>query len=176
MKEFFSGTSIWIYFIIFFGKIAEVACSTLRIVLINRGERTKGTMIAFLECSLWILITGTVLADFQSAPMKAVVLAFAFAIGVFMGSWLENKLALGLSTLQVITSEEPTALIEELRKNNLGVTTIDGAGKDGTRYILYIHMKRNRVGETVKLISAHIENCVITQSDVKVLKGGYIHK
>lgn len=176
MKEFLASNSVWVYVFIFFGKIIEVACATLRIVMINRGERTKGSLLAFLEFSLWIFITGTVLSDFQNSPQKVVVLALAFALGVFIGSWLENKIALGLSTLQVITTEKPTDLVDRLRESNLGVTIIDGEGKDGPRFILNIHLKRNRVNSTVKLINANIEHCVITISDVKVLKGGYIQK
>lgn len=174
--EFLTSNSIWIYFIIFFGKITEVTFSTLRIVLISRGERTKGSIAAFIEIVLWIYVTGTVLVGFQEAPLKVLVFAVAFSLGNYIGSWLENKIALGLSTIQVITSEDIENLLIALRANNLAVTVINGEGKDGPRKILHIHLKRNRVNATVKLINRNTPDCVITVSDVKVLKGGYIKK
>lgn len=61
MLKFLQSDSIWIYFIIFFGKITEVTFATLRIVLINRGERVKGSLVALIEVFLWIYVTGTVL-------------------------------------------------------------------------------------------------------------------
>ena len=39
MLDFLKSDSIWVYFIIFFGKVTEVTFATLRNVLINRGER-----------------------------------------------------------------------------------------------------------------------------------------
>ncbi|MDD3946566.1 MAG: DUF5698 domain-containing protein [Clostridia bacterium] len=176
MLDFISSDSIWVYFIIFFGKIIEVTFATLRIVLINRGERTKGSLVAFVEVILWIYVTGTVLVGFQNSPLKVVVFAVAFALGNYMGSWLENKIALGLSTIEVITTEDPACLLAVLRANNLGVTVIDGEGKDGVRKILKVHLKRSRIASTVKLINKNLETCVISVTDVKVIKGGYIKK
>jgi uncharacterized protein YebE (UPF0316 family) len=176
MISFLQSDSIWIYFIIFFGKIIEVTFATLRIVLINRGERTKGAMVAFIEIILWIYVTGTVLVGFTNSPIKVIIFALAFAIGNFTGSWLEGKIALGLSTIEVITTEDPGALAEVLRANNLGVTVIDGEGKDGPRKILKVHLKRNRIASTVRLINKNNDKCVISVTDVKVIKGGYIKK
>lgn len=176
MKEFLASNSIWLYFLIFFGKILEVTFATLRIVLINRGERTKGSMVAFVEVLLWLFITGTVLADFQNNPLKVVVFSLAFAIGNYVGSWLEEKIALGLSTIEVITKEDTANLVEVLRSNNLAVTVIDGEGMEGRKKILELHLKRSRVKPTVNLINKNISDCVISVSDVKVLRGGYIKK
>lgn len=176
MIEFLKGDSVWVYFIIFFGKITEVTFATLRMVLINKGEKAKGSIIAFVEVLLWVFITGTVLVGFTEAPLKALIFALAFALGNYLGSWLESKIALGLSTIQIITSEDPVHLVETLRQNNLAVTVMDGEGREGPRKILAIHLKRNRVSATVKLINKNISNCMITVTDVKVLKGGYIRK
>lgn len=174
--EFLSSNSIWVYFIIFFGKIVEVTFATLRIVLINRGERTKGSLVAFVEIILWIMITGTVLVGFTKAPLKIVVFALAFSLGNYLGSWLENKIALGLSTIQIITCEDSKQLLEVLRQNDLAVTVVAAEGKDGMRKVLDIHLKRSRIPATVKLINKNIKDCVITVRDVKVIKGGYIKK
>lgn len=169
--------NIWVYFIIFFGKIIEVTVATIRMVLINRGERTKGSIIAFFEVTIWIIITGTVLTGFSEDVLKIILYCFAFAVGNYIGSYIEGKIALGLSTIQVISSIECAEnLVKELRNNNLAVTVMDGEGKEGDRKILMIHLKRNRIAETVKLINNSTDTCVITVTDVKVLRGGYIKK
>lgn len=173
---FFESNSIWVYFIIFFGKIIEVTVATIRLVLINRGERTIGSFIAFFEIILWIVITGTVLAGFQSNPIKIVVFGAAFAIGNYLGSWLENKIAVGISTIQVITSGDGDELVRQIRDSNVAVTVMDGQGKDGPRKILLIHIKRSRIPVTVKLINKICPDCMISVSDLKTIKGGYIKK
>jgi uncharacterized protein YebE (UPF0316 family) len=176
MLEYLSGNSIGVYFIIFFGKIIEVAIATVRIVLISRGQRTVGAIIAFLEVLMWIFISGSVIVGVAKYPLKAVVYSVAFALGTFLGSMLEDYLALGLSTIQIITSEDTKALQQILRENYLAVTVIKGEGKDGPKDILTIHLKRKRVKTTVPLINQHLTNSLITVTDVKIVKGGYIRK
>lgn len=176
--DFLTGNSIWVYLFIFFGKILEVTVATIRMVLINRGERTAGSIIAIFEITIWLLITGTVLAGFKDDLIKVVVFALAFACGNYFGSWLESKLAYGLSTLQVIVPEtgcfEP--MLEAFRMNDFAVTVMDGEGKEGNRKILLIHLKRKRISHAMKIVNKINRECVVTVSDVKVLRGGYIKK
>ncbi len=176
--DFLQQPSIWLYLFIFFGKILEVTVSTVRLVLINRGERLKGSLIAFFEVSIWIVVTGTVLVGFQHDLLRCVIFAVAFAIGNYVGSWLEGKLAFGLSSIQVIVNkdEKSDALVRELRDNGFGVTLLEGEGKEGQREILLLHLKRKRIPAAVSLVKARLNNAVITVNDVRVVNGGFIKK
>jgi uncharacterized protein YebE (UPF0316 family) len=176
--DFLPESSVLMYFVIFFGKIIEVSVSTMRMVMINRGERAKGAIIAFFDILLWLLITGTVLVGFKEDPLRLVVFALAFSVGNYMGSWFEDKLAFGLSSIQVIVPQcpESQALATHLRQHNFAVTVIKGTGKDGEREILMLHLKRKRIAEAVKLVNENFKNAVIVVSDSKVVSGGYIMK
>ena len=176
--DFLDNLGIWIYFIIFFGKILEVTVSTIRMVLINRGERVKGTMVAFFDSVLWLLITGTVLDGFQDDPMRMVVFALAFAVGNYMGSWFEDKLAFGLSSVQVIVPEGPQSveLADSLRKDNFAVTVVKGTGRNGNRDIHILHLKRKRIAEAVTLVNTMLPGAVVVVNDSKIISGGYISR
>jgi uncharacterized protein YebE (UPF0316 family) len=176
--EFLDDLGIWIYVIIFFGKILEVTVSTIRMVLINRGERGKGTIVAFFDSGLWLLITGTVLDGFQEDPMRMIVFALAFAVGNYMGSWFEDKLAFGLSSIQVIVPEGPSSveLADTLRKDNFAVTVIKGTGRNGNRDILMLHLKRKRIAEAVNLVNTMLPGAVVVVNDSKIISGGYISR
>ncbi len=166
---------IGIYFVIFFGKILEVTVATVRMVLINRGERIKGTIIAFFDILLWLVITGTVLQGFQDDPLRILVFALAFSVGNYLGSWFEEKLAFGLSSLEVIVpeSEESKKLADVLRDKGFGVTVIKGTGRSGQRDLLLLHLKRNRIAEAKNLINENFAGAVIVVSDSRAIKGGY---
>lgn len=174
--DFLDNLGIGIYFVIFFGKILEVTFATLRNVLINRGERKIGTIIAFFEVIIWIYVTGTVLAGFQEDLLRVLVFALAFASGNYLGSWLEGKLAFGLCSIQVIVpdNEESIHLIHVLRENGFAVTLLKGQGKDGVRDLLVLHLLRKRIPKATQLIQDNLANAVIIINDVKTLKGGYI--
>src|SRR6056297_2984534 len=116
---------IVLYTIIFFAKIFEVSIGTLRIVLVSKGQKAKAALIAFIECIIWVLVVSTVLVDITSDPVKVIIYCAAFAIGNYIGVSLENKLAMGLSSIQVITEvEEGNELAKLLRDNNFGVTVM----------------------------------------------------
>ncbi len=176
--EFLFGKSVFVYLFIFFGKILEVALGTSRMVLITKGERTKGSVIAFFEIVLWLMITGTVVAGLRDDPMKALVFALAFAAGNYLGSWLEDKLAFGLSTIEVIAPEGACvdAMLHSLRSNNFAVTVVNGEGKDGKRKLLLMHLRRKRLQQAVRLINGIKSDCLITVTDVRLVRGGYIVK
>jgi uncharacterized protein YebE (UPF0316 family) len=174
--DFFLGTSVWVYIFIFFGKIIEVAVSTVRLVLIARGERVIGSCVAFFEIMLWLFITGTVLSGFQNDWVKILVFGGAFAVGNYVGSWLENKLAFGLCSLQVIVTKDVKAenLVLALRRNEFGLTITEAMGMDGERLVLILNMKRKRIPEATRIIQLSCSDAVITVSDLKVAHGGYL--
>ena len=172
------GDGFWVYVVIFLAKILEVAVSTLRMVLINRGEKVKGSILAFFDVLIWLFITGSVLSEFGDNILKILVFAVAFAVGNYMGSWLENKLAFGISSIQVIMKDSSTVIImlENLRKDSFAVTVVDGQGKDGNRKLLIIHVKRKRIGEAVKIVNSTSSDCVIAINDVETIRGAYLKK
>lgn len=181
--DFFSTQSIWVYVMILVGKIIEVSVATVRIMLISRGEKTKGSILILLEVSLWLVITGTVLVGFQEDIIRCVVYIFACAIGSYIGSVIEGKLAFGLCSIQVIVAQDNLVhdnaamnLAETLRDNDFAVTIMEGRGKKGKRDILVLHLKRKRIPTAISIIKANIENAVITVNDVKLIDGGYITK
>ena len=118
------------------------------------------------------------LVGFQEDLFKCVVFAAAFAIGNYFGSWLEEKLAFGLCSIQVIVpeSEESQALVTVLRENNFGVTSIKGKGKDGERELLILHIKRKRIKYAVDIINKNLNHALVVVNDAKVIRGGYIKK
>ena len=165
------------------GKVVEVSIATVRIMLISRGERTKGSIIMLVEVSLWLLITGTVLVGFQEDIWRSAVFVVACAIGSYVGSVIEGKLAFGLCSIQVIVAQDNMALgnaamdlAEKLRDHNYAVTVMEGRGKKGKRDILVLHLKRKRIRAAIAIIKSMIKDAVITINDVKLIDGGYITK
>ncbi len=184
MEQFFNALtafsqtqSIWVYVFIFLGKMLEVTTSTLRIVLINRGIRSLGSLLAVIEITMWLIITSTVLSGFQSDPLKIVVYAGAFGLGNFLGSWLDEKLAFGLSSIQIVVPDLASAhnLSATLREKGFGITTMDVHGiEDESRYMLLMMIQRKHLHEALDMISKLCDKAVITVTDVKVQKGGYL--
>lgn len=162
------------YIFIFFAKILEVSLMTLRTVLITRGERLYAALIGAIEVSIWLYVISTVLIGIKEDPIKMVVYALGFSCGNIIGSLLEEKLAIGLLTIHVITDNvKGDILADRLRKSGLGITKIMAQGKDNEKYLLIIHAKRKRKNEIVKIIEKEVSNAVISVYDTKTVYGGY---
>ena len=171
-SAFLATGTIWVYLVIFFGKIVEVSLGTLRIVLINRGERLIGSLIALIEISLWLIIAGNVLSDYQSDPFKMLAYALAYALGNYVGSWLEERLAMQTVVMDRETSD---AISEALRQNGFGVTELAAQGRDDeTRFMLISTLRRKLADEAIALVQGIAPNAVITVSDVKSQRSGYL--
>ncbi len=166
---------IGIYFLIFFGKNLEVSISTMRRVLIYRGERIRGSIIAFIDMVIWLLITGTVLTGFKEDPLRILFFVMAFGTGTFLGSWLEEKLAFGLSSIEIIvpTSLKSKKLATILRDNGFGVTVVKGEGRDGKRDLLKLYLKRNQVEKVKQLINLNYKEAIFVVNDSRKIKGAY---
>lgn len=178
IQEFAMGSTIWVYLFIFFGKILEVSFSTLRIVLINRGERTVGALIAIVEITLWLILASSVLAGFQTDFLKGIVYAIAFACGNYIGSWLDELLAFGLSSMQVVLPDMESAKEAEmcLRSKGFGITSLDVHGRDDDRSMLIMTMQRKRLPEAISTLEEHCNGAVVTISDIKIQRGGYLER
>lgn len=176
-SSFLATGTVWVYLIIFAGKIIEVTLGTLRIVLINRGERAIGACIALIEISLWLLIAGNVLSDYQSDPLKMLTYALAYALGNYMGSWLEERLAFGLCSVQTVVMDRETsdAICGALRQNGFAVTELSVQGRDNdTHFMLLTTLRRKLADEAITLVQGIAPKAVITVSDVKSQRGGYL--
>ena len=176
IETFAKGSTIWVYFFIFFGKILEVSFGTLRIVLINRGERTIGALIAVVEITLWLVIASSVLTGFKDDFLKGIVYAVAFACGNYIGSWLDELLAFGLSSMQVVMPDLESAKEAEarLRAKGFGMTTIDVHGRDNDRSMLIMTMQRKRLPEAIAILEDQCNGAVVTVTDIKTQRGGYL--
>ena len=162
------------YITIFLAKILEVSLMTVRTVLLTRGEKVYGSIIGFIEVVIWLYVVSAVLVGIKDDPIRMIVYALGFACGNYLGSFLEEKLALGILTINVIASKEngeKIALI--LRKQNIGVTALMAEGINETKKMLVIHVKRKRKNEIIKLIENTEIQCVISINDTRTVHGGY---
>lgn len=179
IADFTAGTTLAVYLFIFIGKIVEVTLGTFSTVLINKGIRFVGIIVGVVEYTLWLLITTSVMIGYKDDPVKILILVSASAIGKYCGSWLDEKMALGLSSISVYlpSSEESLTLARHLRDNGFGLTLLDGQGIDSEKkYVLMLTLQRKRSREAIERINNFTDHAVITVTQVSSFIGGYLQK
>jgi len=159
------------YLLIFFARVCDVSLQTIRMLMVVRGQKLYAAMIGFVEVIVYILALGKIFSDLNN-PLNLFFYALGFATGNYVGTYLEEKMAVGILTVQVITLKEPLEFTEVLRDKGYGVTVISGEGRQGKRYILQIIIKRKLFGELRKEIDAWDEDTFWTILDARSTKGG----
>lgn len=165
-----------IYIFIFFAKLLEVSITTVRVVLTARGNRLISALLAAVEVSLWIVVASRVLLGIHDDPFQAVVYGVAYAIGIYIGIMIEDKLALGLAQIEVITGLEEARLITcKLRESGYGVTTFPCEGLEGPKQSVVMKVHRKDIPATIRLIKDH-GHLFVTITDIRKQPMGIINR
>jgi len=165
------GSIIFGYLFIFFARVTDVTLSTFRTLMLVRGKGHIAATIGFFEVMIYITALNKVMEGLSGNPLRLIVYALGFATGNYMGSFLEEKLAIGLATVQVITKDEE--LCEMIRQKGFGVTVIQGKGKDGYKDVLIVSLPRKKLDDLLDLLRKHDEAAFVTVMDTKATVGGY---
>jgi len=90
-----------IYILIFVAKVFEVSLYILRSIVVQRDMRFLALTLAGVEIVIWLSVTTKVLLDIQEDIYKGV----AYVVSVYLGMFIEDKLALGLSRIEVVAEK-----------------------------------------------------------------------
>lgn len=163
------------YLFIFVARICDVSLSTMRTIMVVRGHRLYAACIGFFEVIIYIIALNKIFGGLNN-PLNLIVYAAGFATGNYVGSYIEEKLAVGTITVQVITMNAPLELTEILRSKGYGVTVLEGQGREGTRYILQIILQRKRVNQLRKEIDEWDSHAFWTIFDARATHGGIFNR
>ncbi|MBQ2254624.1 MAG: DUF2179 domain-containing protein, partial [Clostridia bacterium] len=98
-----------------------------------------------------------------------------YATGLFLGSTLENKIALGTSNLELIANDDSTEKITAyLDSRGMGYTVFAGHGSKDKMNMIFIVLSRKETPKTLKAIRKSCDNKVfVVASEVSKYAGGY---
>ena len=85
LMSFLTKTGPIVYMTIFFLKVLEISLDTLRIVLINKGQKELGSIVGFIVILLWIFVASSVLSSLSEDLWKALFYALGYSVGIYVG-------------------------------------------------------------------------------------------
>jgi len=173
--DFLGSVPLWEVALILFAKIIEVSVSTLRIIFIGKGYRKPGAMLALVEILLWIYIASSVINGIAESPLKGIYYSIGFAVGVYLGSIIEDRIGVGKILVQaIVMKEEAKNVTNALRDAGYAVTSINAYGKYKEREVLMIFANRKNKMNIVKLINETDDDALVVANDVSMISGGFV--
>jgi len=176
MSEILSSLHpVAVCFIVCAAKIIEISIQSLKTCMMVKGQRLKAAGLGFIECMIWGLVISTIISTLGDNLFLLLFYCAGYAIGLFLGSTIENKIALGTSSLELIANEKNTVLITNyLKEQNKGFTVFEGRGSTDKMNMIFIVLARKETLKMLKEIRKLCDNKVfVVASEVSKYAGGY---
>ncbi|WP_461610913.1 DUF2179 domain-containing protein [Cytobacillus kochii] len=152
--------------------IVYVSFFTIRMILTLKGQRYQAAFISMIEIVIYVIGLGLVLDNLDQIQ-NIIAYAVGYGIGVIVGMKIEEKLALGYITVNVITKEYDKDLPKDLRAKGYGVTSWSANGLEGDRMALQILTPRKyelKLYDTIKTLDP---KAFIIAYEPKTIYGGF---
>lgn len=175
----FTDSQLWslvgLPLLIFAARILDVALGTIRIVSVSKGYRSLAPVLGFFEILVWLVAIGQVVQNLDR-PSHYLAYAAGFAAGTWIGLVVEDRMALGLVAVRIITSDDATDLVSRLRDSDFGVTSFAAKGVRGhVRFLLTIIRKRD-FRTLMKIIELIHPDAFVSISDVRLARQGHFSR
>ena len=155
-----------IYFFIFISKIIENMLATLRIIVVANGKKKIGAILNGIVAFVWIFVTSIVIIDVNKDPFKIIMFCVGSIVGSYLGSFVEEKIALGTNMLLCVIKE---IYEEDIKKKLKGYKIVTICEKDNNYSILFIIMKRKETKKISKIIKTIDKNAILISEKIKTI-------
>ncbi len=152
------------YLIIFILKIIENSLATLRLILVSNGKKWLGAFLLFTTSIIWIVSSHIAIIDINISMV--LIFSVGSLLGSYIGSILEEKMAIGNNMLICITQKQ---MSEILRQNGYIITKVEGYGKDSKKEVLFVILKRNQNKDLISLIRSLDQEVIIVSEHTNIL-------
>ncbi|MBT2678580.1 DUF2179 domain-containing protein [Bacillus sp. ISL-35] len=152
--------------------IVYVSFFTIRMILTLKGQRYLAAGLSMIEVVIYVVGLGLVLENLNQIQ-NLVAYAVGYGIGVIVGMKIEEKLALGYITINVITKEYDRDLPKALREQGYGVTDWAAHGLEGDRMALQILTPRKYELKLYQTIKELDPKAFIIAYEPKAIHGGF---
>ncbi|HHY92710.1 MAG TPA: DUF2179 domain-containing protein [Firmicutes bacterium] len=160
------------YLFIFCARVVDMSGTTVRTILLVRGQRLIAAVIGFFEVTVYILALNRVVGKLND-PLNLLFYSLGFATGNYVGSIIEERVALGFVTVEIIPTVPGSDLAERLRRDGYGVTCFPAEGKEGPRLVLHVLVKRKRLPHLLETLTHQDEKAFYSIMDARSIHGGF---
>jgi uncharacterized protein YebE (UPF0316 family) len=157
--------------LIFCARVCDMSLDTIRVIFMSKGIKYLPAIIGFFEVIIWLVAIGQVMNNLTNAVCY-VAYGAGFATGTIVGMAIEEKLSLGLTSVRIITKEDPSELMKFLRSHNYGVTSIDGEGATGKVKMVFTIIKRQDLSHVISIIKQFNPTAFYSIEEVKSVAEG----
>ncbi len=164
-------TFILLPILIFIARICDVTIGTMRIISVSRGHKFLAPLLGFFEVLIWIIVIGKIMQNLNNIACY-IAYAGGFAAGNFVGILIEEKLAIGMQVVRIITQKDASELIIALGTSGYGATSIAAQGSTGRVDVVYTIINRSNLKDVVEIIKKFNPKAFYSVEDTRFVSEG----
>lgn len=162
--------------LIFSARVADVTIGTIRIISVGRGHKFIAPLLGFFEVFIWLLAIGQIM---QNLTNLYYYLAYAggFAAGNFVGIVIEERLAMGVFIVRIVTQKYATELLAALKQSGYGLASLTAVSSEQKEVsVIYVVINRTDFNDVVDMLNRYNPQAFYTIEDVRFVKAGVLPK
>jgi uncharacterized protein YebE (UPF0316 family) len=159
--------------LIFFARVLHITLSTLRVLLVTRGKKFVSAGMGFFEALLFALTISVVVQNLGNV-WNLVGYSAGFSGGILMGLAIEERLAMGYATVNVVSSQKSHEIAEAIREAGLGATESWGQGWDGEVGLVRTVVRRREVSLVSTIANETDPSSFMTVEQTMAVRRGYL--
>lgn len=158
---------------LFSARTIDMSLGTLRQVFVVQGRKYHAATVGFAEIAVYTLALGLVVSAADDL-MKLLVFSAGFSAGIICGVSIEERLALGHRSLQIVVEEDERDLVEELRAQGHPATVWSAEGRDGGKLVINVLLTRRQASVLARQIRQRLPGAFVLLSEPKYFMGGRV--
>jgi uncharacterized protein YebE (UPF0316 family) len=161
------------FLLIFVLRIFGVTLSTIRVLIMMRGQKLTSASIGFFEVLVYVLAIGPVVNNLGNV-WNLLGYCLGFAVGTLVGMKLEEQLALGYASIRIVSKYKGTAVADAIREAGYGATLELGRGRDGAVGLVTATVRRKEVSSVCELADRVDPAAFVTVEETRTIRRGYM--
>ena len=157
--------------LIFCARICDVSLDTVRLIFVSKGIKHVAPILGFFEVIIWLLAVSQIMKHLDNI-ICYIAYGGGFAMGNYIGMYIEEKLSIGNVIIRVITKPDTTELINELKSQDYGLTIVDAEGSQQKVKIIFSVIKRENINNFISIINQYNPHAFYTIEDVRSINEG----
>jgi uncharacterized protein YebE (UPF0316 family) len=160
--------------LIFGLRILNNGMGTVRLIVMTYGRRRLVFVLAFLESLVFAITIAQVANDLSDVP-NLIAYCGGFAVGGYLGMWLEDRFVTGYMTINIIARDKGHDLAVAMRLQGYAVTETVGEGIEGKVTMLRCVVLRRQVSDVSDLVQTINPNSFITVEEARAVHRGWMN-
>lgn len=157
--------------LIFLARISDQTIGTVRLIFLSKGYKHLAPFLGFFEVIIWLITVSQIMQHLDNV-LCYIAYGGGFAMGNYIGMSIEERLSIGNVMVRIIPKNNTQILIEKLRAQNYGVTSVAAEGSQGPVNIIFTIIKRKDIDHAESIINECNPTAFYTIEDIKSIKEG----